>query len=409
MVAATDKEKKRLAEKHHKLLAELSKQPANSTCADCGAAGKFLYSRWASWNLGVFLCIRCGGLHRHIGTHISKVKSISLDNWTTEQIEHFSRLGNTRANAYFNPHADRHPAPRSDRDVERYIRDKYERRMFVDRSSGAADPSVVGAQPPAPVAAQGEASALTRLHEMGFTDVRANHAALQQCAMDVDRAAAVLRGESSGVSESDPRVRQLLNMGFASAAQNARALDASDGDVNRAIEVLLGDNAPPRSASASQPPKPPAKSPRVVPNPPANDLLDTDFFASAPAAPAASSKPSGLDDLVGNMSLSAAPTTAPAVSAVQESNDLFGDFGDFLSAGPEPLQAQSTAPAATPNPVVKPVSPPAHGGQSMLDTSFIMSLYSKPSPSINQTSTANNQAPTTANNNSGFNDLDFFM
>ncbi|KAJ1760853.1 Gtpase activating protein [Coemansia sp. RSA 1807] len=405
MVAATDKEKKRLAEKHHKLLAELSKQPANSTCADCGAAGKFIFSRWASWNLGVFLCIRCGGLHRHIGTHISKVKSISLDNWTTEQIEHFSQVGNTRANAYFNPHADRHPAPRSDRDVERYIRDKYERRIFVDRTMGAADPSVVGAKPP--VAAQGEASALTRLHELGFTDVRANHAALQKCAMDVDRAAAVLRGESSGVSESDPRVRQLLNMGFASAAQNARALDASDGDVNRAIEVLLGDNAPPRSASASQPPKPPAKSPRVVPNPPANDLLDTDFFASVPAAPAASSKPSGLDDLVGNLSISAAPTTAPAVSAVQESNDLFGDFGDFLSAGPEPLQAPSTAPA-TSKPVAKPVSPPAHGGQSMMDTSFIMSLYSKPSPS-------NNPAPTTTNtnnsnsNNSGFNDLDFFM
>ena len=43
--------------------------------------------RWASWNLGVFLCIRCAGIHRNLGVHISRVKSVNLDSWTTEQIE----------------------------------------------------------------------------------------------------------------------------------------------------------------------------------------------------------------------------------------------------------------------------------------------------------------------------------
>ena len=47
----------------------------------------FLGTRWASWNIGVFLCIRCGGLHRALGTHISKVKSVTLDKWTDEQVE----------------------------------------------------------------------------------------------------------------------------------------------------------------------------------------------------------------------------------------------------------------------------------------------------------------------------------
>ena len=58
--------------------------------------------RWASWNMcvliysfpprlhvctsGVFLCIRCSGIHRGMGTHISKVKSIDLDAWTPEQM-----------------------------------------------------------------------------------------------------------------------------------------------------------------------------------------------------------------------------------------------------------------------------------------------------------------------------------
>jgi len=42
--------------------------------------------RWASWNLGIFLCIRCAGIHRNLGVHISKVKSVNLDSWTSEQI-----------------------------------------------------------------------------------------------------------------------------------------------------------------------------------------------------------------------------------------------------------------------------------------------------------------------------------
>lgn len=43
--------------------------------------------RWASWNLGVFVCIRCAGIHRNLGVHISRVKSVNLDQWTPEQIQ----------------------------------------------------------------------------------------------------------------------------------------------------------------------------------------------------------------------------------------------------------------------------------------------------------------------------------
>ena len=42
--------------------------------------------RWASWNIGVFMCIRCAGIHRNLGVHISRVKSVNLDSWTPEQI-----------------------------------------------------------------------------------------------------------------------------------------------------------------------------------------------------------------------------------------------------------------------------------------------------------------------------------
>lgn len=47
---------------------------------------QLLGPRWASWNLGIFLCIRCAGIHRNLGVHISRVKSVNLDSWTPEQV-----------------------------------------------------------------------------------------------------------------------------------------------------------------------------------------------------------------------------------------------------------------------------------------------------------------------------------
>ncbi len=47
---------------------------------------------------GVFLCIRCSGIHRGMGTHISKVKSVDLDVWTPEQMEVCSLSKGTFAN-----------------------------------------------------------------------------------------------------------------------------------------------------------------------------------------------------------------------------------------------------------------------------------------------------------------------
>lgn len=73
---------------------------ANSTLL----SDKELDPRWASWNLGVFLCIRCSGIHRSMGTHISKVKSIDLDVWTAEQMDSITKWGNRLANLYWEAH-----------------------------------------------------------------------------------------------------------------------------------------------------------------------------------------------------------------------------------------------------------------------------------------------------------------
>jgi hypothetical protein len=41
---------------------------------------------WASINLGITLCIECAGVHRSLGAHITKVRSLDLDDWEIHDI-----------------------------------------------------------------------------------------------------------------------------------------------------------------------------------------------------------------------------------------------------------------------------------------------------------------------------------
>ncbi|NP_001394221.1 uncharacterized protein LOC100278211 [Zea mays] len=46
----------------------------NRICADCGAPDP----KWVSANIGVFLCLKCGDVHRALGPDISKVDDYSM-------------------------------------------------------------------------------------------------------------------------------------------------------------------------------------------------------------------------------------------------------------------------------------------------------------------------------------------
>uniref|UniRef100_A0A8C7JZ37 ArfGAP with GTPase domain, ankyrin repeat and PH domain 1 n=1 Tax=Oncorhynchus kisutch TaxID=8019 RepID=A0A8C7JZ37_ONCKI len=66
----------------------------NSRCVDCEAQNP----DWASLNLGALICIECSGIHRNLGTHLSRVRSLDLDEWPLELLKVMTSIGNELAN-----------------------------------------------------------------------------------------------------------------------------------------------------------------------------------------------------------------------------------------------------------------------------------------------------------------------
>ncbi|XVE89361.1 hypothetical protein DITRI_Ditri19aG0195900 [Diplodiscus trichospermus] len=116
-------------------LKSLLNQSDNRICADCGAPDP----KWASANIGVFICLKCCGVHRSLGTHISKVLSVALDEWSDGEIDAMIEVGgNSAANAIYEayiPEGYSKPGPdASHNDRRRFIRSKYELQEFLKPS-----------------------------------------------------------------------------------------------------------------------------------------------------------------------------------------------------------------------------------------------------------------------------------
>ncbi|NXY34512.1 AGAP1 protein, partial [Pomatorhinus ruficollis] len=107
----SSKNKSRLTSQNEAMaLQSIRNVRGNSHCVDCEAQNP----DWASLNLGALICIECSGIHRNLGTHLSRVRSLDLDDWPIELIKVMSAIGNELANSVWEENSQGHVKPSPD-------------------------------------------------------------------------------------------------------------------------------------------------------------------------------------------------------------------------------------------------------------------------------------------------------
>lgn len=266
------------AAQNQQTIKSLLKLESNKVCSDCK---RNKHPRWASWNLGVFICIRCSGIHRGMGVHISRVKSVDLDTWTDEQLQSVLNWGNARANKYWESKLAPGHVP-SEAKIENFIRTKYELKRWA-MDGPIPDPSTLDAD--------------------ADDDIPLSIVKEKQT---IDRKESV-RKASVGKTSRPP----------------AAAIDLIGGG-----DTFTSSTPPPRASTISPnaarvPPKAEPAPPKATPAPSNASLLGLDFLGSAPAAPA---RPSS--------------TTGSATGAAQSRPDLKQSILSLYATAPRQQQQQ---------------------------------------------------------------------
>lgn len=114
--------------------------PQNGRCADCSMM--LSDSIWASVTYGAFICIHCAGVHRKLGVHLSRVKSIHMDTWNDEEIQTMQK-GNKGVNEIYERYiqdVQLKPSPSSSMvEREEWIRAKYEQKIYMTPSRSTSE------------------------------------------------------------------------------------------------------------------------------------------------------------------------------------------------------------------------------------------------------------------------------
>ncbi|CZR59854.1 related to GTS1-transcription factor of the Gcs1p/Glo3p/Sps18p family [Phialocephala subalpina] len=237
---------KRQQARNERTLQDLIKNvPGNSVCADCNARNP----GWASWSLGIFLCMRCAALHRKLGTHITKVKSLSMDSWSNEQVENMKRVGNVASNRIYNPQNARPPIPidadEADSAMERFIRQKYQERAVTAQARNNTGSTNSDDQPPPLPPKTGSRfgfRSASSIFPLSSKHKREAELPQQQSPSPPRTKPSRIFGTSVGSDSKDDlelKMTKLRDMGFTDERRNMAVLKGLSGNLEKSIETLV--------------------------------------------------------------------------------------------------------------------------------------------------------------------------
>ncbi|EME80357.1 uncharacterized protein MYCFIDRAFT_116804 [Pseudocercospora fijiensis CIRAD86] len=231
--------------------------------------------------------MRCAALHRKLGTHVSKVKSLSMDSWSAEQVDNMKTVGNVASNKIYNPQNVKPEIPidvdEVDSAIERYIRQKYEQRTL---SSGRGAPrqtiqntgstgtgtgswSEEGPDlPPKPTKRFGftlrsSSAALSKRQERITPPLSPAYSGSERShelpsPKGINKPSRLFGMKITTVDNNfNQKLAYLRDMGFNDNSKNTEVLKGTGGNVEKAVETLvrLGEGTRPISRSATPAPR----------------------------------------------------------------------------------------------------------------------------------------------------------
>jgi len=306
------------------MLGAMLKDEDNKYCVDCDNKGP----RWASWNLGLFLCIRCAGIHRNLGVHISKVKSVNLDSWTPQQVASMQQMQNSKARAVYEAGIpDDFRRPQTDSAVEAFVRQKYEKKKFIQPNWQPTKP------PDFPVGFdQGDETA------NNLSKAKAEVA--KKVVLPARSPTAPVTSRPTAAKTDPPRPVTAPSPSSVPASSSASA----------DLLGLMGSPAPVSATVPTSVKQPPAAT---IPSSASSDLLGLqaefgDFTSATTPAPVAANN-TNSSDLFGAMSQPTSAATTSADPGKMSTDSIMALFGPASSA-PRFPQAPQTSYQAAPQP-----------------------------------------------------------
>ncbi|GAA5848918.1 hypothetical protein JCM3766R1_000677 [Sporobolomyces carnicolor] len=308
-------------QKHLEILKGMLRRPENKLCADC----KRNDPRWASTNLGCFMCIRCSGIHRGMGVHITRIKSVDLDTWTPEQIENIQKWGNKRANLYWEAHLKPGHVP-PEHKMESFIRSKYELKRWASQGPPPEDPSTLET---------GDAPASSSTATAPAPTPASRKSSAAPPAIDL--------------FGSDPTPPASSRRTASSIPSKSAAAPPASSTSNSLFDLDFKDTPAPRAPQpAAAPSQPFAAAPAPAPAPPKRDakadILSLFSVAPPPRPVPQQQQPAPSASAIGGLN---AGLSGLSFGAADDSND-FGNFGGSGSGG---WGSPAAAPAQAPPPV----------------------------------------------------------